>query len=88
MSACACRCVCSCCARVCVAIGVYLWTFFFFYFFFVVEKAFVVRTYEAQVLLSWVLRKKGINAKCVMDIDATGLKWLLSRKKKTICKDV
>lgn len=66
------------CACVCVfGNRSFLWTL---YSCFGVERAFVARTHEAQVLSSWVIKRKGgLNAKCVMDTDATELKRLLGR---------
>lgn len=45
---------------------------------FVVERAFVAWTHDAQVFLAGAL-EEGMNGKSVMDIEATGLKWVLGR---------
>lgn len=46
--------------------------------YFVVERAFVAWTYDAQVFLVGAL-EEGMNEKSVMDIGATGLKWVPGR---------
>lgn len=46
--------------------------------YFVVERAFVAWTYDAQVFLAGAL-EGGMNGKSVMDIGATGLKWVPGR---------
>ena len=58
--------------------AVYLWTFYTLFPHFVVERAFVAWTHDAQVFLARAL-EEGMNGESVMDIEATGLKWVPGR---------
>lgn len=55
-----------------------LWTFLHSLLHFVVERAFVTWTHDAQVFLAGAL-EEGMNGESVMDIEATGLKWVPGR---------
>lgn len=57
---------------------VYLWTILHSLLHFVVEGAFVARTHDAEVFLAGAL-EEGMNGGSVMDIEATGLKWVPGR---------